>query len=250
MRTDNSLWKNLWDIKNRVRWEYALSDTGKTGLLSFCFFVIPQRETTTNMLITINNQNPQMRLVNKAVDALDNGEIIIYPTDTAYGMGCSLFNKQAIEKIYAIKQRSKDKPFSFICSDLSDISNYAVVSNYAYKVMKRLLPGPYTFILAASRMVPKIILPKRKTVGIRIPNNRICLAIVKEFGKPIISTSVTTSERKIMTDPEEMEKQFKNHVELVIDGGIVGSDLSSVISLIDDMPEVIREGKGEIRDFV
>ncbi|MBN2254717.1 MAG: threonylcarbamoyl-AMP synthase, partial [Deltaproteobacteria bacterium] len=116
------------------------------------------------MLVSINNENPQMRLIRKAADILRDGGILIYPTDTVYGIGCDLFNKRAIEKIYEIKKRSRKQPFSIICADLKDISNYASVSNYAYKIMRRLLPGPYTFILDASRLVPKILLPKRKAV--------------------------------------------------------------------------------------
>jgi len=202
------------------------------------------------MLVTINNENPQMRLIRRAVDVLREGGIIIYPTDTVYGMGCDLFNKRSIEKIYEIKQRSKKQPFSFICSDLKDISNYALVSNYAYKIMRRMLPGPYTFVLEASRVVPKILLPKRKTVGIRVPNNKICLALVQELGNPIISTSVTTGENRILSDPIDMETEFRHCVGMVIDGGMVTPEESSVISFIDDVPDVIREGKGDVSLFL
>lgn len=202
------------------------------------------------MLFTINSDNPQMRLIRKAADLLRDGGIIIYPTDTVYGIGCDLFNKRAIEKIYEIKQRSPKQPFSFVCSDLSDISNYAIVTNYAYKIMRHMLPGPYTFILGASRIVPKILLPKRKTVGIRVPDNRICLTLVQELGNPIISTSVVTGNGEIMVDPSDMEDTYRNRVDLVIDGGVVGDELSSVVSLIDDEPEVIREGKGDVGAFL
>jgi len=202
------------------------------------------------MLISINSENPQMRLIQKAVEILKQGGIIIYPTDTAYGMGCDLFNKRAIEKIYDIKQRSRKQPFSFICADLTDISNYAVVSNYTYKIMKRMLPGPYTFVLKASRLVPKILLPKRKAVGIRVPDNRICLALVSELGHPIISTSVTTQQKEILADPQDMESMFKHCVDLVIDGGILASEQSSIVSFIDDVPEVIRAGKGDVSLFL
>ena len=201
------------------------------------------------MIFTINGQNPQMRLIRKAVDILEDGGIIIYPTDTVYGLGCDLSNKKAIEKIYDIKRRNRNQPFSFVCSDLSDISNYAAVPNYAYKIMKHLLPGPYTFILPASRMVPKILLPKRREVGIRVPDNLICLTLVKEFGRPIISTSVKDSNDEIMTDPDMMEREFKHGVDCVIDGGIVGDELSSVVSLVDETPEIIRAGKGDVTIF-
>lgn len=203
-----------------------------------------------DMLISINSQNPQMRLIKKVAEVLRTGGIIIYPTDTVYGLGCDLFNKKGIEKIYKIKKRSEKQPFSFVCADLKDISRYARVSDYAYKTMKRLLPGPYTFILEASRLVPKIILPKRQTTGIRVPDNRICLALVGELGQPIISTSVKNEDGEIMTDPIVMEKKFRHCVDLVIDGGILAAGQSSVISLVDDQTEVIRIGKGDVSAFI
>ncbi|MDI6615690.1 MAG: L-threonylcarbamoyladenylate synthase [Syntrophaceae bacterium] len=197
------------------------------------------------MLLKIHDKNPQMRLIRKAVQVLSDGGIVVYPTDTAYGMGCDLFNKRGIERIYEIKRRSRTQPFSFICSDLSDISNYAVVTNYAYKIMKRLLPGPYTFILGASRLVPKILLPKRKEVGIRIPDHEVCLSLVREFGGPIISTTVRLPDEEILTDPEIIEERIGHSVDLVIDSGILSPELSTVVSLVDDTPEIIREGKGD-----
>ncbi len=202
------------------------------------------------MLVSINTENPQMRMIRKAVDILNEGGIVIYPTDTVYGIGCDLFNKRAIEKIYEIKQRSKKQPFSIICADLKDISNYASVSNYAYKIMRRLLPGPYTFILEASRLVPKILLPKRKAVGIRVPDNTVCLALVRELGHPIISTSVTIGEDEVMSDPIDMEEKFKHRIDMVIDGGVIVPEESSVISFIGEAPEVIREGKGDVSLFI
>jgi tRNA threonylcarbamoyl adenosine modification protein (Sua5/YciO/YrdC/YwlC family) len=201
------------------------------------------------MLLNINSKNPQLRLIKQAVRVLNDGGIIIYPTDTAYGLGCDLFNRRGIEKIYEIKRSSKKQPFSIVCADLSDISNYAVVSNYAYKIMKRLLPGPYTFVLEASRLVPKILMPKRKTVGIRVPDNRIWLTLVGEFGRPIISTTVTTEAGEIMVDPLEMEEKLNRHVDLFISEGIIATELSSVVSLVDDVPEVIRVGGGDVSAF-
>jgi tRNA threonylcarbamoyl adenosine modification protein (Sua5/YciO/YrdC/YwlC family) len=202
------------------------------------------------MYISINNQNPQMRLIKKAVEVLQDGGVIIYPTDTVYGLGCDLFNKKGIEKIYNIKRRNKKQPFSFVCADLKDISRYARVSDYAYKTMKRLLPGPYTFILEASRLVPKIILPKRQTTGIRVPDNRICLALVRELGQPIISTSVKTDNGDFLSDPDVIKKKFGHCVELIIDGGMLVPEQSSVVSLVDDMIEIIRIGKGDISTLI
>jgi len=201
------------------------------------------------MLIHINPHNPQKRLINKAVDIFNQGGIIAYPTDTYYGIGCDIMNKKAIEKIYWLKQRDKRKPFSFLCSDLKNISQYAKVTNYAYKTMKRLLPGPYTFILEGSKMVPKIMLTKRKTAGIRVPDNKICLHLVEGLGHPIISTSASQTDGEIINDPSLIQDYFSPHLDLVIDGGPVVGEPSSIISLIDDIPEIIREGRGDVSLF-
>ncbi|MFW6081196.1 MAG: L-threonylcarbamoyladenylate synthase [Desulfosalsimonas sp.] len=198
------------------------------------------------MLIRINPENPQQRLISRAVAVLKDGGIIAYPTDTYYGIGCDLMNKKAIESIYRLKKRDRREPFSFICSDLKNISDYAKVTNYAYKTMKRLLPGPYTFILEGSRQVPKIMLAKRKTVGIRVPDHNICIELVKNLGHPVISTSAATPEGEIFNDPSFIEEYFKNSLDLVIDGGPVPAEPSSVISLIGDEPEILREGLGNL----
>ncbi|MBW1979949.1 MAG: threonylcarbamoyl-AMP synthase [Deltaproteobacteria bacterium] len=202
------------------------------------------------MIIAINPQNPQKRLIRRAAEVLRNGGVIAYPTDTFYGIGCDIYNKNAIAKIYQLKRRPKHKPFSFICSDLKNISKYAQVTNYAYKTMRRLLPGPYTFILEGSRLVPKIMLTKRKTVGIRVPDHQICLAIVHELGNPVVSTSATGINGTILESPVEIEEQLGHALDLVIDGGPIVSRPSSVVSLIDDVPEVIREGQGDVSNFL
>jgi tRNA threonylcarbamoyl adenosine modification protein (Sua5/YciO/YrdC/YwlC family) len=201
-------------------------------------------------MLSIHSQNPQMRLIRKAVDVLRQGGIIIYPTDTVYGLGCDLSNKKGIERIYELKRRNRKQPLSFICSDLKHISQYAKVTDYAYKTMKRLLPGPYTFILEASRLVPKIILPKRSTTGIRVPDNQICLDLIKELGQPIISTSVKTEDGEDLGTPYEIEERFGRTVDLIIDGGIIIPEPSSVISLVDDNIEIIRNGKGDVSAFL
>lgn len=200
-------------------------------------------------MISINSQNPQMRLIKKAADILRAGGVIIYPTDTVYGLGCSLSNKRGIERIYELKKRNKKKPLSFVCSDLKHISQYAKVTNYAYKMMKRLLPGAYTFILEASRLVPKIIMPKRSTTGIRVPDNQICLALIKELGEPIISTSVKSAQGESMGNPYAIKESFGRVIDLIIDGGIIMPEPSSVISLVDDDIEIVRIGKGDISAF-
>jgi len=201
------------------------------------------------MLININQQNPQQRLISKVVDILKNGGVVVYPTDTYYGIGCDIMNKKAIERIYQIKNRNKSKPFSFICSDLKNISLYAKVSNYAYKTMKRLLPGPYTFILEGSKLVPKIMLTKRRTAGIRVPDNPICLNLVKELGNPVITTSATMPDGTIFHDASLIHEYFGNRVDVVVDGSIVPGQPSSVILLINDIPEVIRKGLGDVTIF-
>lgn len=201
------------------------------------------------MIMTINPKNPQIRLIRKVVDVLKEGGVIGYPTDTIYGVGCDLFNPEAIRKIHRIKKIEGNKPLSFICSDLKDISRYAYVSNYAYKMMKRLLPGAYTFILNATKLVPKIAMTRQKTVGIRIPDNKICLALVKEVGHPIISTSVYKLDESLYNDPSEIEERFGKRLDLVIDGGVIVAEHSSMIDLTDDFPKVIRRGKGDVSLF-
>jgi tRNA threonylcarbamoyl adenosine modification protein (Sua5/YciO/YrdC/YwlC family) len=202
------------------------------------------------MILEINPKHPEPRKIKKVVEVLANGGVIAYPTDTYYGIGCDLLNKAAIEKIYQLKRRSPHQPFSFICNDLKNISEYAQVTNYAYKTMKRLLPGPYTFVLEGSRLVPKIMLTKRQTVGIRVPDHQICLAMVEEFGHPIISTSATDAETNtILTTPREIQDKLGHALDLIVDGGIVPGVASSVISLIDDTPEILREGAGDLSPF-
>lgn len=192
------------------------------------------------MLLSINPDDPQKRLISKVVEVLDKGGLIIYPTDTFYGIGCDVFNKRSIRRIYQLKKRPLSKPFSFICANLKDISLYAQVSNDAYRIMKRTLPGPYTFVLEGTRLVPRLMLTSRKTVGIRVPNNKICLAIVESLGRPIISTSINLEEPSIIHDT------YSSLVETVIDGGVISYEPSTVVSLVEDNPEIIREGKGEI----
>ncbi len=201
------------------------------------------------MLLKINPHNPQERQITRAVDILKKGGILAYPTDTYYGIGCNIMDKKAIERIYAIKQRNKNKPFSFICPDLKDISKYAKVSNAAYRTMKRLLPGPYTFVLPGSKMVPKIMLTKRKTAGIRVPDHEIALTLTRHLGNPIISTSATDPEGNIFEDPSLIHDYFKQRIDAVIDGGPVPDRPSSVVSLLDDVPEVIRHGAGDVEIF-
>jgi tRNA threonylcarbamoyl adenosine modification protein (Sua5/YciO/YrdC/YwlC family) len=198
------------------------------------------------MILQINPDNPQQRLITRVVESLREGGVIAYPTDTTYGIGCSIENKRGIERIYLLKQREKKKPFSFICADLSEVARYARVSNYAFRILKRFLPGPYTFVLEATSIVPDLLLTRQKTVGIRIPDNRICSAIVKELGRPIITTSANRSGDEPIGDPYMVEQELGNELNMVIDGGFLSADVSSIVSLIDDVPIVLRKGVGDV----
>ncbi len=188
--------------------------------------------------------NPQGRHLKAAADVLRNGGLVIYPTDSVYGLGCDLLNKKAIEKIYQIKGNDKRKLLSFICPDLKRISEYAYVSNPAYKIMRHLLPGPYTFILTATKQVPKILLENRKTVGIRVPDSVICLALLSEFGNPIISTSACLPHQMYLSDPDEIADTFSRTVDLFLDAGFGGIELSTIIDMTQEEPVLVRQGKG------
>jgi tRNA threonylcarbamoyl adenosine modification protein (Sua5/YciO/YrdC/YwlC family) len=198
------------------------------------------------MLIHIHPVNPQERLIRQVVTVLKEGGIIIYPTDTIYGLGCDIFQQKAIERIARIKNVEPQKAnFSFVCYDLSDLSNYAKqLSTSVYRTLKQHLPGPYTFILPASREVPKILKTKKDTVGIRVPDNRIARCIVKELGNPILSATLPGEYVEEYTDPEMIRDKFENQVDLIIDGGIGGMIPSTIIDFTNGEPEVVREGLG------
>lgn len=197
------------------------------------------------MIITINPDNPQSRLIQKVITCLENGGVIAYPTDTIYGIGCDIFNKKAVKSIYQLKHRDPKKPFSFICSDLSDVTKYAQVSNFAFKIMKRRLPGPYTFVLEATRLVPDLLMTRQRTVGVRIPDNRICSQIVSQLGHPLVTTSANISGENSLGDPEEIEEAMGKQLDMVVNGGILFSEPSTVISLLKDEVQVLRQGNGD-----
>ncbi len=202
------------------------------------------------MLIKLYNENPNMRQVLQVVEILRNGGIIIYPTDTVYALGCDILNQKAVERIAQLKGVKLEKAqFSFIFYDLSHIADYTKpISNSVFKVMKRNLPGPFTFILEANNNVPRYFKGKKKTVGIRIPNNNIIREIVKELGNPIYATSIHDQDEIIAytTDPELIHEQYENKVEAVIDGGFGDNQVSTVVDCTSDEIEIIREGKGEL----
>jgi len=198
------------------------------------------------MLLEIHPELPQLRNINRVVACLRDGGVIAYPTDTTYGIGCSIFNKKGIERIYQMKHREHKKPFSFICPNLSEVARYARVSNTAFKILKKYLPGPYTFILEATRDVPDLLLTRQKTVGIRIPDNRICLDIVQMLGNPIVTTSANLSGEDPSANPSFIEDIFGHQLDIIVDGGELTKEVSSVVSLISDTPEVLRVGMGDL----
>jgi tRNA threonylcarbamoyl adenosine modification protein (Sua5/YciO/YrdC/YwlC family) len=201
------------------------------------------------VLIKIDPESPNSNHIDRVVGFLKSEKVIAYPTDTVYGIGCELSNRKGIERIYQMKHLSRHKPLSLICKDLKEISQYAVLSNQAHKLMKRLLPGPYTFILKATREVPKLVLTNQRTVGIRIPDNKICLSVAQNLDYPLINTSALTSDNEFLSDPVEIDKKFGFSLDLVVDGGLLISDPSTILDLTQDTVQVVREGKGSL-DFL
>ena len=201
---------------------------------------------TNSKVYEIIPENPDQRYIDLAISKLSNGGVICYPTDTVYGLGASVKNNRAIEQINHIKRMANRKLLSLICKDLKDIANYAYVSNQAYKIMRRCLPGPYTFILPATNETPKRLFQKRRTVGIRVPDSKLCQALVKALGMPLINTSVPAGPDEILNDPYEIERRIGNDLDLIFDGGIRISKPSTVVDLTGPEPAIIREGAGEI----
>ncbi len=200
------------------------------------------------MLLPINPKHPEPRKIQRAVQVLNEGGVIAYPTDTVYGLGCDLMNKSAIERLYQIKGMSRDQSLAFICPDLSDIARYAVVENPQYRILRRYLPGPYCFILTATREVPKIVHMKQKTVGIRVPNHPVTTALVRELGRPLISTTAARHGGPTLIDPWEIEQEFPG-LDLVVDGDAGGEVPTTVIDLSKGEIVVVREGAGPIDDL-
>jgi len=201
------------------------------------------------MQIEINPQHPEPRKIQRAVEALKLGEVIVYPTDTVYGIGCALGNKRAVDRIFHLTGKDESQPLTFVCADLSDIAKYAVVENHHYRMLKRLLPGPYTFVLPATREVPRTLLSKRKTVGIRVPNHPVALALARALEVPIISTSASHQGEDPLNDPAEIVSRFKG-IELVLDAGYCGIVSSTVVDLTGPEPVIAREGAGPIDDIL
>jgi tRNA threonylcarbamoyl adenosine modification protein (Sua5/YciO/YrdC/YwlC family) len=201
------------------------------------------------MLLEINAEHPEPRKVRRAVEALLAGDVIGYPTDTVYGLGCDISNKKAIDRLYQIKPMDRAHPLAFICPDLSEIARYATVDNQIYRVLRRFLPGPYCFILEATKEVPRILQTKRKTIGIRVPNHAVITAVVRELGRPVISTTAQRPGTDPHVDASEIDDDFKG-LGLVIDSGAGGLVPTTVVDLTVSPPEIIREGAGPVDDFV
>jgi tRNA threonylcarbamoyl adenosine modification protein (Sua5/YciO/YrdC/YwlC family) len=199
------------------------------------------------MLLTLHPENPQPRAIQTTVEALKKGGIIIYPTDTVYGLGCDIFQHKSIERICRIKNVDPKKAqLSFICADLSDLSKYTKsISTPLYRLLKSYLPGPYTFILPASKEVPKMLQSKKDTIGLRIPDNKIAQMIVRELGRPLLSASLPGDDVEECTDPEIMQEKFSNQVEHVLNGGIGGLVPSTIIDCTGNEPELMRQGLGQ-----
>jgi len=200
-------------------------------------------------IVAIDPQHPQPRLIERAVQTLSSGGLVAFPTDTYYGIGCDLFDKRAIERIYQLKQLPKTHELSFICADMAEVSRYAIVDNAAYRVLRRKTPGPFTFILPATRLVPDLVLRRQKTVGVRVPDSPIALALVRQLAHPVISTSAATPGGEVLIDAKDIKEQLGHGLELILDGGYKPNEPSSVIDLTGPEPVVVRQGKGECADL-
>jgi len=204
------------------------------------------------MLLSIHADNPDKRKVDKVVRLLQEGGVIIYPTDTIYGLGCDIFQKKAIEKICRLRDLNPDKAnLTIICKDISQLAEYTQqIDNVIFKLLKRNLPGPFTFILKAGRKIPKSFNNRRKTLGLRIPNNNIAQAIIEGLGNPILSISLKSEDEitEYFTDPFEIHEDFEKKVDIVIDGGIGSNVPSTVVNLSDGEIDIIRQGKGLLKD--
>lgn len=202
------------------------------------------------MIVQMNPDHPQPRKVDQIIDILKGGGLIAYPTDTVYGIGCDIFHKGAVERLHQLVRdvKGKNSQLAFICRDLSNIAEYAHISDHAYRTMRRVLPGGYTFVLEATKLVPKVMLNKRKTVGIRVPDAQIPLELVHRLGNPIATTSAALPDGELIPDPWTLEDLYGHALDAVIDGGYLFPEPSTVIDFTTEPPTLIRQGKGELFD--
>ncbi len=201
-------------------------------------------------VVQIHPQNPQARLIAKAAEILEQGGIIAHPTDTTYALGVHLLNKQGVEKLYRIKGKELTRPLSLLCADLSNIAAFAKVDDLAYRTMKRLLPGPYTFILPATKNAPRITQTPRKEVGLRCPDDNIVRALIEKIGAPLVSTSCKPFGGQLLASPDEIQEFFGHQIDLIIDVGVIYPEPSTIVSFMSGAAEVIRVGKGPIDQVV
>jgi tRNA threonylcarbamoyl adenosine modification protein (Sua5/YciO/YrdC/YwlC family) len=200
------------------------------------------------MLVELNSEHPEPRKIKRACDALQSGEVIAYPTDTVYGLGCDLFNKKAVDRLYQIKGMDRSQKLAFVCSDLAEVSRYAVMHDSIYRILRRYLPGPYTFLLQATREVPKVVQSPRKTVGVKIPDHQVALSLTRELGRPIISTTAARHGQDPHLDAREIDAEFAG-LALVLDAGPGGLVPTSIVDLTGDRPRVVRVGAGNVSEF-
>lgn len=202
------------------------------------------------MRLPIHMETPHKRHINQAVEVLENKGLIIYPTDTVYGLGCNVYDKKGLERIYWLKGKTKFDPVSLIVKDIRQASQYARISNFAFRLLRHCLPGPYTFILPATKEIPKIMLTKRKEVGIRIPQHTVCEALLEQTKNPIVNTSVSSESDVFLNDPDQIEKAYHSTVDLMLDAGwLPEPNESTVVSLVNDEINILREGKGPLEEL-
>jgi tRNA threonylcarbamoyl adenosine modification protein (Sua5/YciO/YrdC/YwlC family) len=195
-------------------------------------------------IVEVDPVHPQPRTIERAAKVLDDGGLIAYPTDTYYGIGCDLTSKKAIDRLYGVKNRDRKKPLAILCPDLSDVARYAKVSNFAYRIMRQLTPGPFTFVLEATKLVPDMMQSKQKQVGIRVPQAPLMLGIAAKLGRPLVTTSATNMDGETLSDAKDIKEALGARLDLILDGGPQPAEPSTVVSLIDDQIEVLRQGKG------
>lgn len=213
---------------------------------------VNQGQLPMSQFFIIHPENPQLRLIKEAVKIIQSGGVIVYPTDSAYAIGCQLANKQALERIRQLRQLDESHNFTLVCRDLSELSTYAVIDNPAFRLLKAHTPGPYTFILKATKEVPKRLMqPKRNTIGVRVPDSAIVQALLGELNEPLMSVSLILPEQEYpFVDPRDIYDALKNRVDLIIDGGPCGLTPTTVIDLVNGAPVVLRAGKGDATPFI
>jgi len=198
----------------------------------------------------VDPRHPQPRHIQRAKTVLQDGGIVSYPTDTYYALGCDAFQKKAMERLALLKRRDGKKPFAFLCADLGDVAKYAIVSNESFRLMRRLLPGPYTIVLDATRLVPRTALTRQRQVGVRVPDAPVATALVRALGHPLATTSAALPDQEPLTDAADIQEHLGHRIDLILDGGVTLNEPSTVLDLTGPAPVVLREGKGRLEGVV